>query len=1146
MGSLGGLIFVLVHPTKIFVIAGISMAVLSISMGLTNAITNRRAPYRRLAAARARYAKQLEEISDRQRAYVDSCVAAAGESLCSPQQLLHRALDDATRWDRRPDDADFGWVRLGDRAPEMLFAPDVSSTSASLSHRNVDPFAEQARMDLFSRMAVSGMPAVVDLVRESLVVIGGPRAVNQAASLIAHLAVTHSPADLLISFDGAAHHIFGWAKWLPHVVRQHDGGRHLMVDVVMADQLPKAVPKSAGKVTICVSPRLPASASSPAFVAAVSVIEIGPRHAESVARALAPFDVGNSGQGADVDSIFQRMIDGLATSSQAVDQPMGRLQALLGSTLGGDPVVLDINEAAFGGVGPHGLCIGATGSGKSELLRTMVTSLALNHDPSELNFVLVDFKGGAAFADLAHLAHVAGVITNLANDSPLIERVRLSILGELDRRQELLASAGNMPSLVAYNQAAADGQLRDSQPLPSLLILIDEFGELLVAQPDFVDVFTTIGRIGRSLGVHLLLASQRLEEGRLRGLESHLSYRICLRTFSTGESRAVIGGPMAADLPNIPGHAYLAAAGEAPQRFIAAYVSGPSAARSDVTAPVGVTRFDPWTNTDTDRHTANFGPSLVQQMLTGQQGKWPRARQIWAPVLPPEIALHDIIAAPTPANSETARRLVASIGVGDLPTQQRQISVSIDVDHSNAIVVGGARRGVSTALATSVLSLANSHSPSELNFHLIDMAGSLQPLADLTHVGTLTGRRDPETVGRVLAWCAALIEHREASFTELAIDVVLVLDGWQQFRAEWPNAESLVTALAQRGPRVGLHLLVGASRWIDIKSPLRDTFGTKIELGLADPTESIHSRRLASSIGSLPGRGLFHDGTLIHVAKAENAPAMVSAINEQWATHSSAAAVPILPRVLSKTVLPDQSPSSILGLYEAVIGVRERDLALATISFDRQNSHLLILGDAGCGLTNTLRILARQLAIPNPSAMFALVDYRRGLVDCVPANQVAMIATNEHAALTLVNDICAEVERRLPPASVTPHELSSRSWWQGPELFVLIDDEDLVAGGMSPPLVRLADVAVHGGDVGLHLIVGRRVAGMSRAAFAPLMNRMGALGTQAFVMSGDPQEGVIAHGERAMTLPIGRGRLLRRRQTTEVIQVAYDERIVER
>jgi DNA segregation ATPase FtsK/SpoIIIE, S-DNA-T family len=249
-----------------------------------------------------------------------------------------------------------------------------------------------------------------------------------------------------------------------------------------------------------------------------------------------------------------------------------RLQVPIGVTGSGEVVELDIKEAAQGGMGPHGLLIGATGSGKSELLRTLVIGLAVTHSSEVLNFVLVDFKGGATFMNMDRLPHTSAVITNLAGELQLVDRMQDALNGEVIRRQELLRDNG-YASLFDYEKARFAGAAL--APLPTLFVIVDEFSELLASKPEFVELFVTIGRVGRSLGMHLLLASQRLDEGRIHKVEGHLSYRIALRTFSSMESRGVIGAGSAYELPSQPGHGYLKMDTTNLVRFKAAYVSGP-------------------------------------------------------------------------------------------------------------------------------------------------------------------------------------------------------------------------------------------------------------------------------------------------------------------------------------------------------------------------------------------------------------------------------------------------------------------------------------------------------------------------------------------------------------------------------------------
>ena len=300
-----------------------------------------------------------------------------------------------------------------------------------------------------------------------------------------------------------------------------------------------------------------------------------------VARQIAPFRMPAEGDDDQPLTMATGLTDLLGVSdARTLDTAVtwrprparDRLRVAIGVGANGAPVELDLKEAAQGGMGPHGLLIGATGSGKSELLRTLVLGLAITHPPEVLNFILVDFKGGATFTRLEELPHTSAVITNLADELTLVDRMQDAISGEVNRRQELLRAAGNYASLRDYDAARAAGIPLD--PLPTLFVVVDEFSELLSAKPDFIDLFVTIGRVGRSLGVHLLLASQRLEEGKLRGLDTYLSYRVGLKTFSAAESRVVLGVPDAYELPTSPGNGYLKYDTESMARFKAAYVSG--------------------------------------------------------------------------------------------------------------------------------------------------------------------------------------------------------------------------------------------------------------------------------------------------------------------------------------------------------------------------------------------------------------------------------------------------------------------------------------------------------------------------------------------------------------------------------------------
>ena len=584
-------------------------------------------------------------------------------------------------WQRSPADAGFGCVRFatGTQALSVRLVPPETKPIEDL-----DPLCAGAlRRFIRAQGQVPGLPVEVSLRSVTRIVpTGDPGAVRALVrSLIAQVAVMHSPADVRISVCGAADRMpqWEWIKWLPHnrhpterdaagavrlmapslgalepMLQLHDrprftpGGARsapgslplhvvlldgaardpgtdaggvdgvVVIDLSAADA-PGAVAPGPATLGLRVTPgevyRLPPDGTAETLIGVPDALSHA--EAEALGRQLAPLRPAAAGGPAEdalaLNTTLTSLlgIDSLLTLDVAALRraraPRDQLRVPIGNDADGQPVELDIKESAQGGMGPHGLVVGATGSGKSELLRTLVLGLAITHSAEDLNFVLVDFKGGATFLGLDRLPHVSAVITNLADELPLVDRMRDALHGEVVRRQELLRAAGNYASLRDYAKARAEGGPGGGRgvalpPVPSLFVVLDEFSELLAAKPEFIDLFVTIGRVGRSLGVHLLLASQRLEEGRLRGLDTQLSYRIGLRTFSAQESRTVLGVPDAYELPSQPGNGYLKDGTSGLTRFKAAYVSGSLTTAAD-DRPAGP-RMRPG--------IARFGPGYVE------------------------------------------------------------------------------------------------------------------------------------------------------------------------------------------------------------------------------------------------------------------------------------------------------------------------------------------------------------------------------------------------------------------------------------------------------------------------------------------------------------------------------------------------------
>jgi DNA segregation ATPase FtsK/SpoIIIE, S-DNA-T family len=878
----------------------------------------------------------------------------------------------------------------------------------------------------------------------------------------------------------------------------------------------------------------------------------------------------------------------------------GVLRLPIGQAADGQPVELDLKESAAGGMGPHGLVVGATGSGKSELLRTLVTGLTMTHSPELLSLVLVDFKGGATFAGLTELPHVAGMITNMADDLSLVDRVRAALHGEQQRRQKMLRQAGNVDSISAYQArraaGVADADGKTLEPLPYLLIVVDEFGELLSQRSDFIDLFVQIGRVGRSLGMHLLLATQRLEEGRLRGLDSHLSYRICLRTFSAGESRTVIGTPDAYQLPPVPGSAYLKVGESVYQRFRVACVSGTYqgiAQRPDADLTSGIELFGlrsaellETPEPEPSPPPAQAGPTAMQ-VAVGQLVRFGQSvHQVWLPPLPAVASLDAVLG---PLAVEPGRgwqagmwpgrgRLIFPAGLVDLPLQQRQEPLVLDFarKHGNLAVVGAPQAGKSTFLRTMLLSAMLTHTPDEARFYCLDFGGgTLAPLAAAPHIGTVAGRRDPELAWRLLTEMLRLIGAREQLFAEHGVDtpaalrglagtgrlpagtysgeLFVVIDNWGAARAELADADAAVAEIAFRGLGVGVHLILTANRWADVRLNVRDAIGSRLELRLNDPTESEVNRQLSRQLpAALPGRGVAPPGILFHALAprvdgrdtmddiGEAQDEVIAKVAASW-LGAAASPIRLLPeQVTAASLAAHPAASSGRTPGAALIGLADSDLAPVCLDLTTADPHLLVLGDAGAGKSVFLRTLIRGLTAGQSSddIRFLLVDYRRSLLEVVPEDYLAAYAGDQAAAAEYAAQLADKLAERMPPAGITAQELRARDWWAGPELYLIVDDYDLVSAATPAPLAGLASYVPQAREIGLHIVLARRVAGMSRAATDPVLSRIRDLGTTGLLLSGDPREGVLLGSERAVVRPPGRGALVRRSQPTAVIQIA--------
>ncbi|MEV8100039.1 type VII secretion protein EccCa [Kitasatospora sp. NPDC085879] len=916
---------------------------------------------------------------------------------------------------------------------------------------------------------------------------------------------------------------------------------------------------------------------------------------EALARQLAPFRVSAGGDDGDPSLVSMDFTEMMNTGDPGSfdparhwrPRPMAeKLKVPLGVGQNGEYVWLDIKEASLQGMGPHGMCVGATGSGKSEVLRTIVLALAVTHSSEVLNLVLADFKGGATFAGMAEMPHTAAVITNLEGEATLIDRMRDAIEGEMNRRQELLRAAGNYANINEYERARAAGAALD--PLPSLLMIIDEFSELLTAKPDFIDLFIQIGRIGRSLGMHMLLASQRLEEGKLRGLDTFLSYRLGLRTFSAAESRAAIGVPDAYHLPPIPGVGYLKFGSDVMERFRAAYVSGPyrppgqqrtsggqvitaqpvlfTAAEVAVVEPVVEEVFEEVEEID-DSLLDTMLDTFVHRMI----GQGPPAHQVWLPPLE-EAPSVDGLVPPLQATAERGLtspeygalgRLVVPVGIVDKPRDQRRDVLYQDYSGAagHGLIVGGPQSGKSNMVRTLVAGFAVTHTPVEVQFYLLDFGGgAFGALSGLPHVGGVAGRLDVEKVRRLVSEVHGVLNRREELFRSAGIDTVttyrsrraagqlpdeqfgdvfLIIDGWLTFKQEYEVLEPVINDIAQRGLTYGVHVIVTAARYAEVRPALKDLLQNRTELRLGDSMESEIDRKVAVNVpAGSPGRGLtsskLHflsglprlDGSSSTADLSDGVADLVAQIDAAW-TGPRAPQVRMLPAVLDGHALPKGFEHPELGV---AFGVDEVELAPVFVNFET-DPLFIVFGESESGKSALLRMLIKQITerYTPDQAGIVVGDFRRSLLGVVPQEYLVEYAAAAPAMSAAVEMLRGACSRRLPGPDVTPDQLRNRSWYSGKDMFVIVDDYELVATSSGNPVAPLAEFLPFARDIGLRVIIARSAGGAGRSLFEPVMQRMRELGGQGVLLSGDKNEGALLGTVKPQPLPPGRGVFVSRR-----------------
>lgn len=550
----------------------------------------------------------------------------------------------------------------------------------------------------------------------------------------------------------------------------------------------------------------------------------------------------------------------------------------------------------------------------------------------------------------------------------------------------------------------------------------------------------------------------------------------------------------------------------------------------------------------------------------------------------------------------SACNLVFPIGIIDRPYKHDQPPWTVDTSGpgANVLILGAGGSGKTTALQTLICSAALTHTPQQVQFYCLAYSSTaLTTVSRIPHVGEVAGPTDPYGVRRTVAELLALVRERKRSFLECGIasmemfrrrkfggeagpvpddgfgDVYLVIDNYRALAEENEVLIEQVNVIINQGPSFGVHVVVTADRESELRPPVRSGFGSRIELRLAAVEDAKLVRsRFAKDVPVKPGRGMVAVNYVrldsdpqagLHTLVAR--PALGSTPDNVFECDSVVAAVSRLTSAQAPPVrrlparfgveqvreLASRDTRQGVGAGGIAWAISELDLAPVYLNF-AENSHLMVTGRRECGRTTTLATIMSEIgrlyapgassapppAPGRPSAQVWLVDPRRQLLTALGSDYVERFAYNLDGVVAMMGELAAALAGREPPPGLSAEQLLSRSWWSGPEIFLIVDDIQQLPPGFDSPLHKAVPFVNRAADVGLHVIVTRTFGGWSSAGSDPMLRALHQANAPLLVMDADPDEGFIRGKMKGGPLPRGRG-LLMAEDTGVFVQVAATE-----
>lgn len=712
------------------------------------------------------------------------------------------------------------------------------------------------------------------------------------------------------------------------------------------------------------------------------------------------------------------------------------MSAPIGVKTKNEIVSLDLHEKAHG---PHGLVAGTTGSGKSEILQTYILSMATLFHPYEVGFVIIDFKGGGMVNQFKDLPHLLGAITNI--DGREINRSLMSIKAELQKRQRLFAE-NDVNNINNYIKLYKSGKIKT--PIPHLILIVDEFAELKADQPEFMKELISAARIGRSLGVHLILATQKPAGQVNEQIWSNSRFKLCLKVQTKEDSNEVLKSPLAVEIKE-PGRAYLQVGNnEVFELFQSAYSGAPAHLDSgSETNDFYLSEVDLCGRRKIIYHQkkkANSDVAATQLdsvvSFVHEYCKRNLIKKLPNICLPP---LEEVI---TYKPSKIAKASMnIPVGVYDDPGNQAQEIATLNISAGNTVIIGSAQYGKTNLLQLIIRSLSENYSPNEVNIYVLDFGSmALRSLENLHHIGGVVISSEDERVKNLFRLLAKEISLRKEKFSQLGITsfnsyieagcidlphIVFIIDNFIAFKELYSDYEDDMLTLCREGVALGISIIVTSLQTNGISYKYMSNFSNRICLFCNSNDEySALFDRCRMEPKSVPGRGLVQiDKQLFEVQtylafegereidRVEVIRDFISTINNRF-SNMRAKSIPSVPKLLDAEYIKDKAPN--LKPYQVIIGLDYNSIEYQCLDLSR----IVTLGISGrekSGKTNLVKLIfdyCLSSVFDCPTKAYVIDDYDRQLEQFSSYGFVENYTVDVNALDVILPEIEDELKRR--------------------------------------------------------------------------------------------------------------------------------------